>query len=58
MDTHERTMERIRNKDMEMEETALRLPATHAMAMRSCALDGGNEEARRQTVMTSYPGRD
>ena len=58
MDTHERVMEHIRHMDSEMEEVAIRMPATDAMAMRACALDGGDEKARRITVMTAYPGRD
>ena len=58
MDTHESEMERMKSMDLEMEEIAIRMPATHAMALRACALDGGDEDARRQTVMTAYPGRD
>ena len=58
MDIHERVMEHIRRTDSEMEEIALRVPATDAMVMRACALDGGDEDARRLTVMTAYPGRD
>ena len=57
MDTHEEVMEQIRRTDSELEEIALRIPATEAMAMRACALDGGDETARRRTVMTAYPGR-